>query len=252
MVHLAVVKLTTMHKVMQILLTLFVLQLCAIEGCQWSIEAEHAIVNPNTAEFNGTIETRSRASNQQTVRLEEGQYIAWMITTDSSCLLQVINVQYTNDGLSDTITVYIDGKMVGFFKTRSRSGEGHLWNEPVSSGKVGNETMLSSGDHTITLIASEVDEYLVEIDKITLALLCTNDISNTEGSCPKSSQGSENDNASNNFWDIKEHIIGLAVGMATVVTAVITLIARIYCLWRNRVQRQQHPQVSIHDDELVL
>ena len=93
-----------------------------------------------------------------------------------------------------------------------------------------NETMLSSGDHTITLIATEVDEYLVEIDKITLALLCTSDISNTEGSCPKSSQGSENDNASNNFWDIKEHIIGLAVGMATVVTVVITLVARIYCL----------------------
>ena len=172
-----------------------------------------------------------------------------MITTDSSCLLQVINVQYTNDGLSDTITIYVDSQMVGLFKTRSQSGEGHLWNEPVSSGKVGNETMLSSGDHTITLVATEVDEYLVEIDKITLALLCTNDISDAEGSCLKS-QESDSD-MSNNFWDIKEHVIGLTVGMATVVTAVITLFARIYCLWRNRVQRQR-PQIAMHDDELVL
>ena len=83
----------------------------------------------------------------------------------------------------------------------------------------------------------------MEIDKITLALLCTTDISDTEGSCLKSQ---ESDNHSNNFWDVKEHVIGIAVGMATIVATVITLIARIYCLWRNRVQRQR-PQIAVHD-----
>ena len=224
------------------LILLFVLHV--VEGCQWSIEAENNI-NNKIAKFNGTItlQHRSRASNKQTVRLDEGQYITWMITTDSSCLLQVLNVQYTNDGLSDTITIYADGQVVGFFKTRSQSGDGYLWNEPISSGKVGNETMLLSGDHTIKLVATEVDEHLVEIDKITLALLCTNDISDTEGSCPKSQ---ESDNDLQDFWDIKEHVIGLAVGMATVVATVITLVARIYCLWRNRVQ-QQCPRIAVRD-----
>ena len=101
-------------------LLLFVLHV--VEGCQWSIEAED-VINDEITNFNGTLtpQPRSRASNKQTVRLDEGQYITWTITTDSTCFLQVLNVQYTNDGLSDTVTIYVDDRMVGFFKTRSQS-----------------------------------------------------------------------------------------------------------------------------------
>ena len=199
-----------------LILLLHSARLC--EGCQWSNEAEHGITN-------GTVTHRGDTSNKQTVRLSEGQYVVWGFVTDSSCLLQVFNIEYTNDGLSDTITVYVDGRIAGSFNTRSQSGDGHLWNEPVSTGKVGNETMLFSGDHTIKLVATEVDEHEVEIDKVTLALLCINDISDSEGQCPKSQ---EPGNVSNNdSWD-KGHIIALVFGIVGALIGLITFISGIY------------------------
>ena len=82
---------------------------------------------------------------------------------------------YTNDGLSDTITLYVDGQKEGSFNTTAQSNYGHLWNKPVSSGPVGHDITLSSGaqDHTIKLVATKVDKYRVEVDRIILSLLCT-------------------------------------------------------------------------------
>lgn len=170
-----------MYQVSNILILTFILLHSLSEGCQWSIEAEQGITN-------GTITYRGGTSNKLTVRLSEGQYIIWGFVTESSCMLQVLSVEYTNDGLSDTITLYVDGQKVGSFDTKSQSDHGLLWNEPVSSGPIGNQITLSSGDHTVKLAATKMDKYGIEVDRVTLALICINDVSNLDGICPKSQE----------------------------------------------------------------
>jgi hypothetical protein len=159
-----------MYQVSKILIFLL---LCSLsEGCQWSIEAEQGITF-------GTITYRddTMSSNNQTVRLSEGQYIIWGVITESSCTLQVLNVEYINDGLSYyAIILYIDGQQVGTFDT-TRSDHEHLGNESVSSGPIGDEVALSSGNHTVKLAATDNG---IEVDRMILALICTNDVSNSD------------------------------------------------------------------------
>lgn len=222
-----------MCQVLEIFISTFILLQSLSKGCQlqWSIEAEHGITD-------GTIIQRDGTSNRLTVSLREGQYIIWRFATNSSLTLQVFNIEYTNDGPSDTITVYINGLLVGSFNTRSQSNNGHLWNEPISSGPVGNIT-LSSGDRTVKLTATKVDDHGIEIDRIILGLLCTNGISNSEGLCPNSQEPDIN-----NSWD-RGHIIGVSVGAITIsigiisaVVGVITLITGIYYHRKRAVDLQ--------------
>ena len=130
-----------------------------------SLEAERGTYTGHTVQ-------RSRASGQRTVRLRRGQYVENSFTTHCSCSVTVTNVTYTNDGGSDTITLSLDGRVVGTFRTRSQSNYGNLWNVPQSSGRVGSSTVLRRGVHTVRTEATTTDRYLVEIDKVILALDC--------------------------------------------------------------------------------
>ena len=201
------------------ILPTFMLLLSLSNGCQWSVEAEHG----NT---NGTIFQRDGTSNKLTVRLSEDQYIIWGFVTESSCILSVLNVVYMNDGLSDTcnITVYVDGgQLVGSFDTRAQS---HL---PVSSGPIG-EAVMSSGDHTIKLTATNMNEYGIEIDRMTLEMLCTNGMSTSDGACPNAQEaGLENCKVSSNHdsWD-KKLIIGLAFEIFFAIVEAILLFVTLY------------------------
>ena len=156
--------------VLNILILTLILLYSPSKGCQWSMEAEQGSTN-------GTIMYHGGTSNKLTVRLSEGQYIIWAFVTESSCMLKVLNVEYTNDGLSDTIALFVDGQNIGSFVTKSQSDHGHLWNTPVSSGPIGKERLLSSEDHTIKLAATKMDRYGIEVDKLNLGLICTNDVS---------------------------------------------------------------------------
>jgi len=130
-----------------------------------SLEAEYGT-------YTGYTVPRSHASGQRTVRLRQGQYVENSFTTRCSCSVTVTNVIYTNDGGSDTITLSLDGRVVGTFHTRSQSNHGNLWNAPRSSGRVGSSTTLGRGVHRVRIEATTTDRYLVEIDKVILALDC--------------------------------------------------------------------------------
>ena len=124
------------------------------------------------------------------------------------------------------------------FRTRSQSNNGHLWDEPVSSGPIGNNISLSGGECTIKLVATRVDEHGIEIDRINLGLLYTSYIPNPEGLC---SNTHEQDSVSDkDSWD-RGHIIGVSVGVITItigivstVIGVITLITGIYYHHKKR------------------
>ena len=160
------------------------------------------------------------------MRLSEDQYIIWGFVTESSCILHVLNVVYMNDGLSDTcnITVYVDGgQLVGSFDTRAQS---HL---PISSGPIG-ATVMSSGDHTIKLTATNMNEYGIEIDRMTLEMICTSGMSTSDGACPNPQEADlENCKAPSNHdsWD-KKLIIGLAFEIFFAIVEAILLFFTIY------------------------
>lgn len=214
------------NKQISILIVAFTL-LQSSECCQWNMEAERGFTN-------GIKIPRGAASGKLTVRLNESQYIIWAFVTDYECKLQVFNIVYTNDGFSDMITLYVDSAEMGSFDTREKSDNGHLWNEPISSGQIGNETWLSAGDHTFKLVAADVDPHLVEIDRATLDLLC---LYASDGICPKSQD--PDTIIDTEPWE-RGHIIALAfgligtvVGAVTLVIGILSLITGLYIRGRN-------------------
>ena len=125
------------------------------------------------------IQYRSEASDQQTVHLtSSGQYVSYTITSHSRCSFHILGLQYSNDGDSDTISIYLDNERFGEFITHSSSGGGHLWNVFENPGLIGNTQILDHGEHTLTIRVSATDQYGVELDMIRIAFSMCN------GECP--------------------------------------------------------------------
>ena len=215
--------------------------------CQWSMEAEHGITNGNKT-------YRTSASGKFTVRLNESQYIVWGFVTDYTCMLQVFNIEYTNDGDSDTITLYVDRIELGSLHTREESNFGHLWNVPISSGEVGNQTKLPIGDHTFKVVATTVDQpHLVEVDRATLGLLCLSDKSDSDGICPQS-QEADTTLITTKTWE-KDTVIVLVFGLFGAVVGVITCTTGIVALCKcneKQCNNNQGPQNDIEDNQARL
>ena len=210
--------------------------------CQWSMEAEHGITNGNKT-------YRSSASGKLTVRLNESQYTVWGFITDYPCTLQVFNIEYTNDGFSDTITLCVDGLELGSLHTREESNHGHLWNVPISSGEVGNQTILPIGDHTFKVVATAVDQpHLVEVDRATLGLLCLSDKSDSDGICPRT-QEADTTLITTETWE-KDTVIVLVFGLFGAVVGVITCTTGIvtHCK-RNEKPRNSNQEALLANGE---
>lgn len=200
-----IMKVLTLIVVLLILLAvLFTGASATLSTCELTEEAE-------LGDTNGDKIHRSKASNKITVRLDDNQYVLWPIVLHSSCFLRVMDVVYTNDGDSDIITVHVNDEHFDSFVTRSRSNYGHLWNQPVSSGELENETKLSAGRHTVKLVATVVDKYEVGLE-------CTDEL------CPKSAQ--------DDSWN-KGHIISIFFGVLSAIIGVSSCLIPIYLGRKN-------------------
>ena len=154
---------------------------------------------------------RSEASNQRTVYFSrDGQNVSLRLSTPSWCTYRITNVQYSNDGPPDTITIYMDNAYIGQFITIGSSGAGHLWNVFKQSGVVGREQLISPGDHWLTLSVSLTDEDGVELDEATVMFtMCA-------GDCPVSQpvhqvdQPMSNENCNTSFTLEMENAISSA------------------------------------------
>ena len=116
----------------------------------------------------GSQRHRSAASNDATVLLHQGGCITLSFRVFSSCTFLVQNIAYTNDGSSDTISITLDGTIVGTFQTVAAGNFGHNWNVVRNSGSVGVSSSIVSGNHTIKVVATSTDQYGVEIDTVVL------------------------------------------------------------------------------------
>ena len=152
------------------------------ECCVVSFEAEYGTSN-------GVEQFRSSASNGITVLIKSGDKIEHTFQTNSSCEVSVTNIAYSNDGLSDSVSVTIDETAIGTFQSVAASRNGMLWDVFKTSGPIGNAFEISPGEHvlTLTVTSDSADDYGVEIDKTTLSVVCANIVDiGPEEDCPKS------------------------------------------------------------------
>ena len=100
-----------------------------------------------------------------------GQNMTHTITSNSWCAFNITNIQYSNDGDSHRVSIYLDNDIVGDFN--ACGGDGNLWNVFKSSYSIGTTQIMSPGEHKLIVRLSSTDQYGVEIDKAnTLFSLC--------------------------------------------------------------------------------
>uniref|UniRef100_A0A1X7UJ72 Uncharacterized protein n=1 Tax=Amphimedon queenslandica TaxID=400682 RepID=A0A1X7UJ72_AMPQE len=133
------------------------------------------------ASSSASINYRSGAINGLAVFLKQGGTITMIFKLtgkeEEECAMQVQNLQYSNDGLSDVFTLELDGfGMIGKVVTRPHSLNGLLWNKFLPTGPIGDTIDIGKGVYNITITAQVADEYGVEIDYVSLQFMnCSNE-----------------------------------------------------------------------------
>ena len=219
------------------------------------------------AEFgdtNGEIMSRSAASYGHTVRFtRKGQFLYWVLVTQSTCNIDILDVLYTNDGPSDNLTVYLDENFIGSFQTVEHSREGVYWNKIVESGLIGQTTVLQQGNHTLSISVVTVDIYGVEIDKITIGVLCDDDLCSIKtlgqptNANTSTIAGDSNSSPDDGKLD-KGHIISLVIGVSsTVISVLIAIPTLIVAFWsiykciKCDTKHRNKPSATILRDSLL-
>ena len=182
--------------------------------------------------------SRSAASCGHTVRFtRKGQFLYWVFVTQSICNIDILDVLYTNDGPSDNLTVYLDENFIGSFQTVEHSREGVYWNKIVESGLIGRTTVLQQGNHTLSISVITVDIYGVEIDKVTVGVLCDDDMCSIKtlgqptNANTSTIAGDSNSSPDDGSLD-KGHIISLVIGVSsTVISVLIAIPTLIVAIW---------------------
>jgi len=118
---------------------------------------------------------RSNASGNKTLRLEDPygmKKIRFTLCAESAIPRQKVwlaftDIQYANDGPSDTITLFFNNEPIGKIETKEKWNSGHEWNALQRSGRVTSMFSVNSGIYFVDLVA-ETDGWGVELDKIVL------------------------------------------------------------------------------------
>ena len=228
------------------LCTYLLVPLKGLEAFEVTIQAEDGA--STTAEKN----YRSGATNGLAVLLKQGGTLDLMfeIIGNETCEMQVADILYSNDGMSDKLSIFLNKTTIGEFITRADSQNGFLWNQFISTGPVGNSVETREGVYNLTVNATSADEYGVEIDSVSLLLMnCSNAtkvkvhrigyIYYEHQSCT-----CETENIKHSFTNYEKSITAI-----TCVTFVITLIVQVtvhigIVILKKRCSRQ-HPHQEL-------
>ena len=149
--------------------------------CSVAFEAENG--------SGGKEEYRSNASGGISVKLTEGDTISYQVDfayNNNVCTVQLLSVTYSNDGFMDSIQVSLDGILLGSFQTYASSSGGENWNTFRTQRGFVSKVQLHDSQFVITVDALNTDEYGVEIDKISLQLDCTSEVTVEDAQCSHS------------------------------------------------------------------
>ena len=170
---------------------------------------------------------RSGASNGLATLMHEGDQLFIQFKTEANCSVTVENISYSTDGPEqDTINITLANVYLGSFNTSSQKGDGQLWNVFKDSGHVGPTIPLLSGFYELILTVS-IDNFGVEVDKITLNFNCDSD----PGEVKVSSGTSQ----------LLSRIIGVSMTSFTIL-ALITL-TTVICQCIRRKKKNQYAKV---------
>ena len=171
---------------------------------------------------------RTRPDGKKTVYLDVDDHVTNTFRIHSNCSVTVADVVYFNDGGSDKVNVMFGEKKVGFFMTEFPEVEhppGSLWNILRNSREVGTNVPLKSAFHFVTVLVNQTDCRGVEIDKITLQLVCSEE--------PRVEGGTPQQEARSGLTI--ESIVGIvaaALALPSSIAAVITIFACCFKLCR--------------------
>ncbi|XP_052068068.1 uncharacterized protein LOC127707535 [Mytilus californianus] len=116
-----------------------------------------------------SIVTRQNASDGKVVHLLYDNIIRYEMCVHSPLEMTISNIFFSNDAdnKGDEISVYMDEKLVGSFKTNQpellRLSE---WNNFRPSGVIGESFRLDYGRHMLTIRVTQADDFGVELDNI--------------------------------------------------------------------------------------
>ena len=182
---------------------------------------------------------RTRPDGKRTVYLKVNQYITNNFFANSSCLITVNNVVYSNDKSGDRVNISLGLDAVGSFTTQSpivAVAPGEQWNELRNSGKVGDSKRVQRGSHFVTLTAYHMSCSGVEIGTVSLNFAC--DPEPTPSSAYDIHVGSGSSDAGSGFSsgsdpgsDVSTFSQGLIIGLATGSSAVILVsLCCLFCI----------------------
>ena len=163
-------------------LILYVITIYGCTSCRLEIEAEYG------TSTGGVQKHRSQASNGVTVlinTLRDNITFSLEVISTTCNQLTVTDVQYSNDGLSDVVDVFLNTSKIGQFTSKAVVNSGDGWNVFQSSGQVGNPVQLHKGVYKLQIqLSKSSDEYGIEIDKVSLQFYCSS--VNVNNQCPES------------------------------------------------------------------
>ena len=161
---------------------LYVITIYRCTSCSLEIEAEYG------TSTGGVQKHRSQASNGVTVLIntlrDKITFLLDVVNTTCNQLI-VTDVQYSNDGLSDVVNVFLNTSKIGQFTSKAVVNSGDGWNVFRSSGQVGNPVQIRKGAYKLQIeLSKSSDEYGIEIDKVSLQFYCSS--VNVNNQCPES------------------------------------------------------------------
>ena len=161
---------------------LYVVNIYGCTGCRLEIEAEYGTSTGGAEMF------RSQASNGATVLLNTPRdNITFTLEVISTLCneLTVTDVRYSNDGLSDVVDIFLNTSKIGQFTSKAVADNGDGWNVFQSSGQIGIPVQIQKGVYNLQIqLFKSLDEYGIEIDKVSLQFICSSVNINNE--CPES------------------------------------------------------------------
>lgn len=193
---------------------------------------------------------RTRQDGKMTVYLDVNDRVTNIFRIYSDCSISVADVVYFNDGGSDKVNVTLGDEKIGFFMTESPEvghPPGYLWNILRNSRAVGTTVQLEPMFHLVTVAVNQTDCRGVEIDKITLHIVCDQE-PRVEGGTPQQPESEQG--LSIGAGQIVG-IVSAALGVPGCIVAVTTICG---CCFKRRQRRDgttDPGSVSVSNAEVV-
>uniref|UniRef100_A0A1X7UBG8 TNF family profile domain-containing protein n=1 Tax=Amphimedon queenslandica TaxID=400682 RepID=A0A1X7UBG8_AMPQE len=120
---------------------------------------------------------RSGAANGLAVFLKQEGQIAlfFQVTSEETCLMQVHDILYSNDGSSNAFILHLNNKSIGEAVNNASNNNTYLLNQFISTGQAGEEVIIREGLYNLTITVETADEFGVEIDSVSVYMMhCSN------------------------------------------------------------------------------